>query len=393
MMGFGTRTGISMTEAKALALSAVWACIDIKSDVYASFPYKVYKKTNGGKGRKIHRKHPLSKMLGVKPNRMMNSFDFHKAKAVQILKNGNCYVIPKRNGLHEIEELFLVPNPKEVDVKEYQGDLHYWYKGQHYSSDEILHYKGFTLDGRIGVDPIAYHKETLSLGLAALFFGADVLGNGSIQPAVLETEQALKKEDADNIGAGFHESYGGLGAKSKVMPVLHSGLKYKPVVLEPDKAQYLGTKASVIEDVCRIFNVPTSIVHHHINSNYNSSEHQDLTFLKYSMSPFVSRIEAEDKSKLLTEVEIEKGSTYFKHNVDALLRPDFEKRTEGYSKLVNSGIITRNEARMLDEWDHKEGLDEPLVNANTLPSSELINYYQAKILALKTKNKKEKTDE
>lgn len=382
-----------MNEAKALALSAVWACIDIKSDVYASFPYKVYKKTNSGKGRKIHRKHPLSKLLGIKPNRMMNSFDFQKAKAVQILKNGNCFVIPKRNGLHEIEELFLVPNPKEVEVKEYEGDLHYWYKGKHYTSDEILHYKWFTLDGRIGVDPIAYHKETLSLGLAVLFFGADVLGNGSVQPGVLETDASLKPEEAEALGSSFAKLYGGGMKAGKSMPLMHSGLKYKNVIMEPDKAQFLGTKESLIEDVCRIFNVPPSIVHHHIQSNYNSSEHQDLTFLKYSMAPFVARVEAEDKCKLLTEAEIEEDRTYFKHNVDALLRPDFEKRTEGYSKLVNSGIITRNEARMLDEWDHKEGLDEPLVNANSLPASELINYYKAKVQALKNKVKKEKTNE
>lgn len=385
LYGAQSRSGISVSEAKALALSAVWACIDIKSDVYASFPYKVYRKTNGGKGREVHKEHPVHHLISTRPNAIMSAFDFQKAKAVQLLKNGNCYVIPQRNGFYEIESLYLVAHPTEVSMREVAGEVYYRYKGQTYSPDEILHYRWFSLDGRIGVDPITYHKDTLGLGLAALFFGSDVLGNGAIQPAVLETEQPLKQEDAESMGRSFHTLYGGLGDKAKSIPVLHSGLQYKNVILEPDKAQFLGTKNHIVEEVCRIFNMPPSIVHHHIQSNYNSSEHQDLTFLKYSMNPFITRMEAEDKVKLLTTEELASGDIYFKHNVDSLLRPDFEKRTEGLSKLVNAGIYDRNEARAKEDADYREELDELLAPVNTMPASIMLDYYKAKIKGLESK--------
>jgi len=314
----------------------------------------------------------------------MNAFDFQKAKAVQLLKNGNAYVIPKRNGRFEITELYLVPNPNEVSCKEYDDEVFYYYKSKQYSSDEILHYKWFTLDGRIGLNPIEYHKETIGLGLAALFFGADVLGNGAIQPGVLETDTMLKAEDAKTMSEQYSKNYG-TNATGKNIPILYGGLKYKNIILEPDKAQFLGTKQSIIEDVCRIFNMPPSIIHHHLNSNYSSAEQQDLTFLKYSMNPFITRMEMEDKCKLLSEAEIQSGNVYFKHNIDSLLRPDFEKRVEGMSKMVNSGIIDRNEARAKEEMDWKDGLDEDLVNANAIPNSELVNYYQAKIKSLESR--------
>lgn len=388
MFGHPTRTGMNVTEAKALALTVVWACIDIKSDVYASFPYKLFRKTNEGRGRELAKDHALYRLLDMEPNPIMSTFDFRKAVAVQILKNGNCIVLPKRSGDFEVSELYVPKHNEQVQIKELDGDLHYWYKGQHYNSWEVLHYKWMTLDGRVGLNPISYHKDTLSLGLSALFFGSEVLQNGSIQPGVLETESSLTPEKAKELGGSFASLYGNLGGKSKSVPLLHSGLKYKNIILEPDKAQFLGTKEHVVEEVCRIFNMPPSIVHHHLRSTFTNAEQQDLAFLKYSMGPFVRRIESEDKRKLLTEAEKRSGDYYFKHNVDSILRADFEKRTDGISKLVNAGVISRNEARMMEEWNEVDGLNELLVNANSIPESKIGPWYQAKIEELNAKSQK-----
>jgi HK97 family phage portal protein len=387
IFGSSSASGITVTEAKALALSAVWACIDIKSDVFASFPYKVYRRT--ATGREQATDHPLYSLLSLEPNPMMSAFDYRKAIAVQLLKEGNCLVIPKRDGQFNITELFLVPTFREVTVTEHEGDLHYYYKGQHYFSYEVLHYKWFSLDGRIGVNPIAYHKETLGLGIAALLFGSEVLGNGSIQPAVLETDTELTGPQANELATSFASSYSGLGTGKKKVPVMHSGLKYKNIALDPDKAQFLGTKEHVIEEVCRIFNMPPSIIHHHLHSTMTNAEQQDLSFLKYSMGPFIARIENEDKRKLLTEKEKLEDSLYFKHNVEALLRADYEKRIDGLMKQVHGGVMDRNEAREKEDLNSRVGLDEMLVNANSIPESKLLAFYQAKIEALNNKGTKE----
>lgn len=385
VFGAATSSGMNITEAKALALPVVWACIDIKSDVFASFPYKIYQKTNEGKGRREYKDHPLHMLISMDPNPMMSVFDYRKAIAVQILKDGNCIILPKRNGFFEVTEFFMPESSKQITIKEQDGDLHYWYKGQHYFSYEVLHYKWFTLNGRVGVDPIKYHAETFGLGRAAMLFGSQVLQNGSIQPSVLETEQALKKEDAKDIREDFRNLYSGLESGKKSVPLLHSGLKMKSVILEPEKAQFLGTKEHVVEEVCKIYNVPPAVVHHHLRSTFTNAEQQDLSFLKYSMGPFIKRIEDEDKRKLLTEEEKRSGDVFFKHNVDSLLRTDFEKRAEGYSKMIGAGMMDRNEARAKEEMDWKEGLDQDLVQVNTMPAKMSEPWYQAKITNLENK--------
>lgn len=376
---------MNISEAKALALTVVWACIDIKSDVFASFPYKIYQKTNEGKGRREYRDHPLHMLLSMDPNPMMSVFDYRKAIAVQIMKEGNCIILPKRNGLFEVTEFFMPESSKEVTIKEQDGDLHYWYKGQHYFSYEVLHYKWFTLSGRVGVSPIKYHAETFGLGRAALLFGSQVLQNGSIQPSVLETDQSLKREDAKQMRDDFQNLYASMESGRKSIPFLYGGVKLKQAILEPEKAQFLGTKEHVVEEVCRIFNMPPAVVHHHLRSTFTNAEQQDLSFLKYSMGPFIKRIEDEDKRKLLTEEEKRSGDVFFKHNTASLLRTDFEKRAEGYSKLINSGVMDRNEARALEEMDWKDGLDEDLINVNAMPSAKAGPYFDAKIEALKKK--------
>ena len=70
--------------------------------------------------------------------------------------------------------------------------------------------------------------------------------------------------------------------------------------------------------------------------------------------------------KLFTKKELEEGY-YIKFNVNAILRADPKTRYEGYRIAIQSGFLTANEVRALEEMDEKEGGDRLLINGNMMP--------------------------
>jgi phage portal protein BeeE len=70
--------------------------------------------------------------------------------------------------------------------------------------------------------------------------------------------------------------------------------------------------------------------------------------------------------KLFTQRELEKGY-YIKFNVNAILRADPKTRYEGYRIAIQSGFMTANEVRALEEMEALPGGDKLLVNGNMMP--------------------------
>ncbi|HGV0561366.1 TPA: phage portal protein, partial [Escherichia coli] len=59
------------------------------------------------------------------------------------------------------------------------------------TQDEIWHVRTLTLDGLVGLNPIAYAREAISLAAATEEHGARLFGNGAVTSGVLRTEQKL----------------------------------------------------------------------------------------------------------------------------------------------------------------------------------------------------------
>jgi phage portal protein BeeE len=84
------------------------------------------------------------------------------------------------------------------------------------------------------------------------------------------------------------------------------------------------------------------------------------------MTPWAERWEAAIEADLLPEddyLEIE-------FNFDRLLRGDSKSRADYYHSGVLDGWLTRNEARISENLDPIDGLDEPLRPLNMVPESE-----------------------
>ena len=145
-------------------------------------------------------------------------------------------------------------------------------------------------------------------------------------------------------------------------------MKYTPISISPEQAQFLETRKFQIDEIARIFRVPPHMVGDLEKSSFSNIEQQSLEFVKYTLDPWVSRWEQNLVRSLLTTDE--KKKYFIKFNVDGLLRGDYQSRMNGYATARQNGWMSANDIRELENLDRisaEEGGDLYLINGNMLP--------------------------
>ena len=142
-------------------------------------------------------------------------------------------------------------------------------------------------------------------------------------------------------------------------------MKYTPISIAPNEAQFLETRKFQIDEIARIFRVPPHMVGDLEKSSFSNIEQQSLEFVKYTLDPWVARWEQAMVRALLTPEE--KKRYFFKFNVDGLLRGDYQSRMNGYATARQNGWMSANDIRELENMDRipeELGGDLYLINGN-----------------------------
>ena len=368
-----TASGKRVNEQSAMTMTAVYSCVRVLSEAVASLPLHVYRMNEkGGKEKALD--HPLYFLLHNEPNPEMTSFVFRETLMTHLLLWGNAYAQIIRNGKGEIIGLYpLMPNRMLVD-RDSTGRLFYQYtvtdedaptmKGYVVDLDpsDVLHVPGLGYDGVCGKSPIAMAKNAIGLALATEEYGGKFFANGASPSGVLEHPGTLK--DPAKIRDSWSQTFGGSGNSGKIA-VLEEGMKYTPISIPPEQAQFLETRKFQIEEVARIFRVPLHMIGSMEHSTFSNIEQQSLEFVKYTLDPWVSRWEQAMVRSLLRREE--KPDYFIKFNVDGLLRGDYQSRMNGYATARQNGWMSANDIRELENLDRipeEQGGDLYLINGN-----------------------------
>ena len=369
----GSSAGKNVNERSAMQMTAVYACVRILSEAIAGLPLHMYRyKDEGGKEKATG--HTLYHLLHDEPNPEMTSFVFRETLMTHLLLWGNAYAQIIRNGRGEVIALYpLMPNRMEVN-RDTNGMLYYVYQKSSddaptlegssviLSPSEVLHVPGLGFDGLVGYSPIAMAKNAIGLSMAAEEYGAKFYANGAAPSGVLEHPGVLK--DPAKVRDSWNAAFGGSSNSHKVA-VLEEGLKYTPISISPNEAQFLETRKFQIDEIARIFRVPPHMVGDLEKSSFSNIEQQSLEFVKYTLDPWVVRWEQSLSRALLSETE--KKSYFFKFNLEGLLRGDYQSRMQGYSIGIQNGFMCPNEVRELENLDlipDELGGNKYMVNGN-----------------------------
>ncbi len=356
----GSTSGKVVNERTAMQMTAVYSCVRILSEAIAGLPLFLYRYGEDGSKEK-YLGHPLWRVLHDEPNPEMTSFVFRETMMNHLLLSGNAYAQIIRNARGEVVALYpLMPNRMTVD-RDSAGRLYYRYTKTTDDAPEVgkaketevvlapsdvLHVLGLGYDGLVGYSPIAMAKNAVGLAMAAEEYGAKFFANGAAPSGVLEHPGTIK--DPERIRESWQSTFGGSSNSNKIA-VLEEGLKYTPIAISPEQAQFLETRKFQINEIARIFRVPPHMLADLEKSSFSNIEQQSLEFVKYTLDPWVIRWEQAMNKALL--LDSEKSAVFTKFNVDGLLRGDYASRMTGYATARQNGWMSANDIRELENLD------------------------------------------
>jgi len=363
---FGAQTSsanITVTEGNATQITAFWSAINTIADTLGELPVKLVRERRDGSFVTV-RKHPTLSMLRLAPNPIMNSLVFKSTMQSHVLTWGNGYAWIKRDRTGTPTELWpLLP---ALTTPKVEGGRLYFDTtldiGQtRLSADDVLHVPALSRNGVEGMSIIKEQRESLAQNIAVNKFGSKFFANGA-KPGGLVSYPG-KVRDTEKIKQAIERAAGGENQHGVL--VLSDDAKYTPFGIPPDDAQFLGTKEFGVDEIARMFRLPSHFLNKMGQATFNNLESMGTHFAQYTMMPWIIRWEQEQTRKLLTADEIAKGMRY-RINVAALIRGDIKTRSEVYAKAIQFGWMTRNEVRSLEDMNALEGLDDPLMPGNLL---------------------------
>ena len=351
-------SGETVTEKTAMQIATVYACVRLLAESVASLPLHLYRTTDDEGGKEKARNHSLYKILYRQANPEMTSFCFRETLMTHLLLWGNAYAQIVRDGKNGVLGLYpLLPENVEID-RDDKGRLYYIYHaytnevpGENnrdivFRREEILHIPGLGFNGLVGFSPIAMMKNALGATIAVEKYGSSFFRNGAQPIGVLEHPGVIK--DPQKIRDNWMDVYGGASNAHKIA-LLEENMHYKPISLPPEDSQFLSTKEFDVEEICRIFRVPPHMVQDLKRSTFNNIEHQGISYVQYTLMPWLERFEQGIIKDVL--LEDEKDVYFPKFNVDGLLRGDYESRMRGYATGFANGFLSPNNIRQLENLD------------------------------------------
>ncbi|WP_323034114.1 phage portal protein [Pararhodobacter sp.] len=370
--GLMSHAGEAISEDGALALSTVWACVNLLAGTIAAMPLDLQRRGPGG-AWVADDAHPLARVLRDSPNADQTPMDFWEYMCLSLELRGNAYARIERSGAR-IVALEPVP-PGAMSVRRLaSGALEYRWSdaGKSYvcGANEMFHVRGFGGHPLGGLSTLAHGRNTFGLASAIDRTAGGYFRNGLHAAVAIKFDKFLTAEQRAIADAEMVAKY--IGAQNAGKPFrLEGGAAIEKIGIDPEDAQMLESRAFSVEEICRIFGVPPHMVGHTSKTTSWGAglEQQVLGFQKFTLRRRLKKIEQAIRKQLLSAADRAAGlSASF--NLEALLRGDSAARASFYSTLLGSGVMTINEVRALEGLPPVAGGDVPRMQVQNVPITE-----------------------
>lgn len=348
--------------------TAVFNCVRVLAESVGMLPCTLYKKDK--RSRNPADNHRLQRVLSIAPNSYMTSQEFWELLVVCLCLRGNFYAYKVKALGSVIELLPIDPSIVQPVLKDdWTVEYKVAFKSgvETLTQDDIWHVRLFSLDGLNGLNPIAYARKALHLGKSMEEFATNLFDNGAVTSGVLKTDTSLTDKAFGRLEETFTQKHVGASNAHKPM-ILEEGLDWKPISLNAQDSQFLESRKLSEAQICGLFRVPPHLVANMEKMTLNNIEHMGMSFVNYSLVPYLTRIEHRIQVGLLKESE--QLSHYAKFNAGALLRGDIKVRYDSYATGINWGILSPNDARELEDMNPRDGGDVYLTPLNMTSNPE-----------------------
>lgn len=348
-------SGVNINNKTSFEIVAFWSAVSLISDTIATLPVDSFIRQDGN--RRPYRPRPA---WVDQPDVDMTRQAHYQQVLVSLMVNGNSYTRVFRNSNGDVVNL-VVLDPLKVQVKRSAiGRKMFIVDGEEKTldSESIIHITDLIEPGSLtGMSRVEKLKEALGLSAAMQSYAARFFGSGATTQGIIEFPGNLTPEQAKNLRDGFDSAHRGF-RKAHKTGVLSGGASYKQTTVPNDAAQFLESRRFAVEEIARAFNIPLSMMGVPGAASYNSVEMNAIQFVTHTLRPYIEKLEWAYSRLLPVEA-------FLSFNTNGLLRGDFNSRISAYSIGLQSGFMSVNDVRKLEDMSPADGGDQyrvPLAN-------------------------------
>ena len=354
---FQTLSGIGISKETAMQVTAVNRGVNLLADMVAMLPFKLFQVLQDG-NKEEAKKHPEWPMLRNKPNSFQTQYIYRYMQQRNLQMTGNAFAYKVKMG-NSIQKLIpIIPETVRIEI---ESDFSKRFIIQQldgsekvFTSDQVWHLVHRTVNGYSGVGIIDEAPEAIAIALQTQRHQAMLFGNGAKTSGILSTDTPLPPEKMKQIREAWQAVAG--GDNKFGTPVLDSGLKYTPMGMTNQDAQFIELNRHQIEEIARLVGVPAMLLFHSDStSTYASSKEFVLAFLKFSLDPWLVDWEQSYTMDLISNPA---GKYYAQFVREGLERMDLLSRVQAYQGMIGARVMNPNEARAKENMNGYDGGDE-----------------------------------
>jgi len=350
-IGVSSASGMKVTPETAKRISTVLACVNKIAKTVAMLPLKVYSEQSDG-GKKLAVNHPVYDVLYSKPNDQQTSFEFRQMMQGHLELRGNAYaeIIPGPRGA--VDQLVPI-HPDRVTPEQIRasGRIRYRYNDpltnmtRYLAQEQVFHLRNFMDDGVVGQSTIALMCDTIGVAMAAQDYYARFLKNDATPNSVLTGANFKTEQDKKAFRDNWQESQ--TAANRGKTAVLPSGMDIKTLGISGKDSELLDARKFSRIEICSGFDVPPHLIGEtEKTATYASVEQFNIMFATYCILPRLVLWEQAIQRSLIF------SSRYFpKFSMGALLRGDSAARASFYKTMVEIGVFSQDDVRIMEDMN------------------------------------------
>lgn len=292
-----------------------------------------------------------NKLLNLNPNPFEDRDRLFRRAFLDFMLDGNAFFYYDGSSIYVLpaNEVAILPDEKTF-VKKYQYQLrsgavmHGFDKPKvnniNFDPDEIIHVKSDNEDSIFrGSSRLKSVRRLIELYYALTDFQRQFFKNNAIPGMVLQTDSVLSQKVKERLLEAWRNTYSNVFQGARSPAILDGGLKIEK--FSNINFKELDFEASVDrlqQDMCKAIGVPYVLLKSGNNANIDVNE---KLLYNHTVLPILNSFCSAFQLFFAGDVKIYPD----KYSVSAL-QPDNRTQAMYYSTLVNTGIITPNEARV-----------------------------------------------
>ncbi len=350
----------------------VWVAtlVNKKARAQARLPLRAYRR--GAGVREAIPDSPLQRLLSSPAPRMGSKFFWLWMASTREI-NGEAIAVKIRNPATGLPVAMWPMHPANVDVvRDDQGRIRYEYKFRTASGEklswgpeDVVHTRTYNPDTiHRGMSPLEPLRRSLLAEASVLAAQENWWRHGARPAVVLSTDKALTEPALKRLNASWNALNAGAASWGRTA-VLEEGVKPHNLQLSPAEMQMIESRKISREEACAMYDVPPPVVHILDKATFSNITEQMRSMYRDTMAPPLGLDEEVILEQICAEFD---DSTFARFLLDEVLRGDFEKRMESYTKGIYYGIYRPNEVR---GWEDMEPVgpegDQLYMSAAMLP--------------------------